>query len=177
MATKAKSATTSNRKAIVFVSLVGVLTATTALLLALSPAPLRPEAPAALMNVDAAPADPMEAVFQTDAPIRVGQWNAIVIHVSPAGDATDHFVIGNGPGTHNGEIQMTPSWMQQLSAKTAASHASRDGHAIRICLIGQGSDEPATIAQVQHLWQLVSALQQRLAISTDQVRAPGLRRW
>src|SRR5438552_3741853 len=53
----------SHRKFVVFASLVGVLTVTSALLLALAPAPLVPDAYSSLFAIDAPRS--MDAIFET----------------------------------------------------------------------------------------------------------------
>ena len=70
----------SSRRFIVFTTLVGVLTLTSALLLALSPAPLTPDISNTLFAIDSP--ESMEAVFQTHAPIAKDRWKFIYIHHS-----------------------------------------------------------------------------------------------
>src|SRR5688572_31655749 len=70
----------------------------------------------------------MDAIFQTDSPIRTARWKYIYVHHSrtTSGNAMtlarsadgvgDHFVIGNGDGCIDGEIQIGQRWNKQLSA-------------------------------------------------------------
>ncbi len=171
------------RKAIVFVSLVGVLSLTTTLLLVIAPAPLRPELAATLYNegtttnsqVDTG----MNQIFQTDRPIETGQWKSILVRFSKnkSGSAytiadkkngsVDHFVICNGNGGIDGEIQLTSRWNAQLSALTPPGAASIDRHCLTICLIGN-TDSP-TPTQLTHLARLINSLQKQLLITDNQV--------
>src|SRR5205823_2017857 len=132
------------RRVIVLSSLITVLTLTSALLLALAPAPLTPDSTSSLFAIDAP--STMDAVFQTDASIRTSRWKYIYVHHSrtAAGNATtltsgadgaaDHFVIGNGDGCVDGEIQVAPRWNKQLSAAPPAGAREIDPDCISICL-------------------------------------------
>ena len=177
------------RTAIVFLSLVGVLSATSALLLALSPAPLRPEAAASLLNAETPSTDGFDAVFQTDRPIRTGRWTSIRVHQSNtlSGDARtlahsktgvgDHFIICNGDGAADGEIQLTTRWTDQRSALPPHGTKSIDPSCISICLIGDFKQATPTIAQERRLMQLVTSLQEHLGLAPDRYAFPGAQRW
>ncbi|MDW8263528.1 MAG: hypothetical protein RMJ35_13450, partial [Phycisphaerales bacterium] len=102
------------------------MSATAALLMALSPQPLAPDLPHSLLAMETR--DEMEPVFQTDAPVKPGTWQYIYLRQSKTrggdavslsgglGDPGDHFVICNGLGGADGEIQLTPRWMAQIAA-------------------------------------------------------------
>ena len=116
---KKKKKKQPNRRIVVFGALVGVLTLTSALLLAIAPAPLNPDASSTLLALDSA--ESMGVVFQTQVPAKAGRWKYIYVHHShsdanTAPESGDHFIIGNGEGTLDGQIQMTHRWDQQLSA-------------------------------------------------------------
>jgi hypothetical protein len=144
----------SHRKAVVFASLVGVLMFTSALLMALAPAPLTPDATNSLFAVDA-PSPSMEAIFQTQTPSSNTAWKYIYIHHShttesnPNGEPADHFVIGNGQGLSDGEVQMGERWEEQHSAAAPIS----------ICVVGDFDQNRPTPTQIRRLEQLVNALQ------------------
>lgn len=169
----------SNRRIVVFLSLVSVLTLTSALLLALAPAPLRPDSTASLFALDTPEA--MDAVFQTKIAPKVGKWKYIYVHHarqamgnalsmsdSPSGLA-DHFVIGNGDGAIDGEIQMGQRWNQQVSANPPAGATQIDPNCISICLVGDFDRAVPTATQLRRLTQLVNALQGRFDIPAGQV--------
>src|SRR5437870_2393605 len=102
----------SHRKFVVFTTLIGVLTLTSALLLALAPAPLTPDAAASLLAIDSP--DSMDVIFNIKPQPGSTPWKYIYIHHSrtpsgnsltvaqPTGVLGDHFVIGNGDGAVDG---------------------------------------------------------------------------
>jgi hypothetical protein len=169
----------SHRKFVVFTSLVGVLTFTSALLLALAPAPLTPDAAASLFAIDAP--DSMDAIFQTEVTTTPSRWKYVYIHHSrtPGGDAlslgqttgglNDHFVIGNGDGAIDGEIQIGQRWNQQISATPPSGARGIDPACISICLVGDFDRTVPTPTQMRRLSQLVGALQGRFRITPDHV--------
>jgi len=170
----------SNRKVVVFVSLLGTLTLTSALLLALAPAPLTADTTTSLFAVDA-PAT-LDVVFNTKAPSSlVGRWKYIYIHHSTtlAGNAamlaqnagmSDHFVIGNGDGCVDGEIQITQVWNRQDSVNTPPAGVSQiDPTCISICLVGDFDHTRPTPTQMRRLAQLVGTLQSKLRIPASHV--------
>jgi hypothetical protein len=169
----------TRRKFLVFVSLVGALTATSALLLALAPDALRPDAVRSLFAVGEPQS--LDVLFDTAAPLKAGQWKYIFIHQSrtDSGDALslaqtpdgcpDHFVIGNGAGCGDGEIQITQRWVQQDRAGTIAGLPPAQPNFISICLVGDFDRERLTPMQQRRLVQLVGVLQQRLGIGRSGV--------
>ena len=181
------------RKIVVFSSLLGVLSITCCLLMALAPAPIAPDAAASLFAVDEPRS--MDAIFETRAPVPAGRWKYIYIHHSrtPAGNALtlgeqspsgvgDHFVIGNGDGCMDGEIQLTQRWNQQLAATAPAGASTVEpawSQSISICVVGDFDRTVPTQVQLRRLTQLVSALQGQLHISSndvlliDQQRSPA----
>lgn len=175
----AKKSKKSNRAVIVFVSLVGTLGLTSALLLALAPAPLTPDVATALFALDA-PAS-LDVIFDTAVAPTPGRWKYIYIHHSrtPAGSAAtlaregglaEHFVIGNGDGCVDGEIQVTQRWAQQESINDPPPGVSHiDPACISICLIGDFDQTRPTPTQQRRLAQLVGALQAKLQIPASQV--------
>ena len=162
-----------------FTSLIGVLTFTSALLLALAPAPLTPDAASSLFAVDAP--NSMDAIFQTEVASPGSRWKFIYIHHSrtPGGNAitlgqqtgglTDHFVIGNGDGALDGEIQVGQRWNRQLSANPPHGATGIDPNCISICVIGDFDRTVPTPMQIRRLAQLVGTLQGRYHIGGDKV--------
>ena len=169
----------SQRKFIVFTSLIGVLTITSALLLALAPAPVSPDAASSLYAIDAPSS--LDVIFATKAPAQPNHWKYIYIrHTRTAsGNALtlgqnshgigDHFVIGNGEGAIDGEIQIGQRWNQQLSASAPTTAATIDKDCISICLVGDFDRTVPTSTQLRRLAQLTGALQGRLNISSSQI--------
>jgi hypothetical protein len=167
----------SQRKIVVLTSLVGVLTATSALLLALAPPPISGES--TYDNLWAADGQASrqltDAVFNTRVPVRQGAWKFIYLHHSDTASgnamtlAGDHFVIGNGYGLEDGQIQLSQRWNNQLGATPPAGLASIDPACISICLVGDFNAADPTTAQLRRAAQLVTALQAQLAIGGDKV--------
>lgn len=174
-------------------SLVGVLTATSALLIVLAPPPLAAQAPTydnlwATGNDDSG-SQLAQVVFSTKVPARASRWKYIYVHqtgtatgnsltlASAPGGLGDHFVIGNGLGCPDGQIQMCQRWMNQTSPAAPAGAQSIDPACISIGLVGNFSLAAPTETQVRRLAQLVIALQSQLGIGADRVvllaGAPG----
>ena len=164
----------SSRKLVVSVSLLMVLGLTSALLLALAPAPLKPDSAASLFALDAPRS--MDVIFDTANPVGQGQWKYIFIHHSqtPSGNAAtlaarpgglgDHFVIGNGSGCVDGEIQIGHRWAAQLPPGRTPGLATVRPDCVSICLVGDFNRSAPTATQRLRLAQLVTTLQKQLAI-------------
>jgi hypothetical protein len=162
------------------VSLVAVLTLTSALLRALAPAPLNPQASSSLFAIEAPQS--LDVVFtSTGVPVTAARWHTIYIHHSDtlsgsaqtvaeaAAGLPDHFVIGNGDGCGDGEIQIGQRWTQQLVAGVTPGADRIDPDCISICLVGDFNQSRPTITQQRRLAQLVSTLQNRMGISRKAV--------
>ena len=173
----------AQRKILVFSTLLGVLSLTSALLMALAPAPIAPDAATSLFAVDA-PAS-MNVIFETQQPVAAGRWNYIYIHHSRTasgnaltlGQSTngmgDHFVIGNGDGAIDGEIQIGQRWNRQQSAVPPAGAKFARGSeqsCISICLVGDFDQTVPTPTQLRRLGQLVGALRDHLHIDAANVQ-------
>lgn len=155
------------------------MTGTSALLLALSRPPMTPEAASPLYAVE--PASSLEVIFNTQVPTTANRWQYIYVHhtLTPEGNAHtlanseagmgDHFVIGNGRGALDGEIQMGTRWMQQLPATPPPGAGYIDPACISIALVGNFDRALPTNTQIQSLNQLLATLQHRLKIPADRV--------
>jgi hypothetical protein len=129
-----------------------------------------------------------EQLFRTRQDIAANRWQAIVIHHSGsvAGNSATieaqhrglgldglgyHFVIGNGSGCGNGDVEVGYRWLDQLpGAHVGGEHAEWfNRYAIGICLIGDGRRRPFTEQQTRCLVQIVSALSERLQIPPDRI--------
>lgn len=169
------------RKAVVFLSFAGVLTLTTMFLLALSPAPLKPDSQSPLWNAQPVGSDELGIIFQTDRPIQTGYWSGILIHHSktlsgnglslsdPERGEKDHFIIGNGLGALDGEIQISSRWRSQTGALPPAGTGGMDRRCISICLVGDFDQTGPTDLQMDRLIRLVRTLQSRLKIPAERV--------
>jgi len=178
----------SHRNLVVLSSLVGVLTLTSALLLAISPPSLSPESSSSLSAVER---DQLtDAVFGTEAVSQPGHWQYVYVHhshtlsgaanalLTPDGNLPDHFVIGNGNGATDGELLISQRWNHQQAAAPAGVDKI-EPTCISICLIGDLDRTAPTAAQMTRLTQLVSALQSQLRITgehlvlLDQANSPS----
>lgn len=172
----------THRRVVVLSCLVTVLTLTSALLLALAPAPLAPDAASSLFALEAP--ESMDVIFQTDALARPGRWKYIYIHHSKTtngnavslgqqpGGMRDHFVIGNGDGAVDGEIQLTQRWNKQEAAMPPSGASFDDRFAadiISICIVGDFDRTVPTPTQLRRLSQLVGTLQGRLRIGPNDI--------
>lgn len=187
----------------VLAALIVSMSAVSGLLILLEPRPLAPGGGPALAVLDTTPAT-LDTLFTTQPAIRPRQWQAIVVHHSgtPSGNLQTlserhrstgltgigyHFVIGNGDGAADGEVQVGYRWTRQLAANhllTGQSAGWYDQHAVAICLVGDGNSASPTKAQLDQLVKLVNTLQRKLAIPADRVmlmsnlvntsRSPGM---
>lgn len=171
-----KSAKKTRRNFYVFTSLTGALTLTGGLLVMMAPDPLRPDAAATLAAVEGP--DPMAAVYGTRVPVAIGRWKYIYVRHSrsasgsaatlarstPAG-LGDHFVIGNGNGCGDGEIQFGPRWTEQAPASPVGTGGSIDPSCISICLVGDFDHSAPTPSQLYRLTQLINSLQGQLRMA------------
>ena len=163
---------------------------TTALLWLLSPTPLTPDVSGRLFATGAAPRSlDFESVFRTRAPLRKGHWTGIVLRESgtAGGDVAtlaelaqqrgasgppDHFVIGNGRGMADGEVQFTSRWMDQRPTDSLVLEGVADATLICVCLVGNHREQPPTDAQMRRLRVLVEILRERLALTENCVTGP-----
>ncbi|HYE17443.1 MAG TPA: N-acetylmuramoyl-L-alanine amidase [Tepidisphaeraceae bacterium] len=170
------------RGLVVFGSLIGVLGLTGVLLRAMQ-TPLTADAATTTMPSYGAVPDPgraLLAVFNTRVPASANRWKAIYVHhtrttngsaaeLAQAGLGGDHFVIGNGKGALDGEIQFTDLWDRQQPGAPAAGAAKVDPNCVSIALVGDFDHAPPTPTQLARLVQLVQTLQERLHVPASQV--------
>src|SRR5439155_25250941 len=81
----------------------------------------------------------------------------------------DHFVIDNGEGADDGEIQVGLRWDMQASPLPPAGAAKIEPNCISICLIGDFDRQRPTASQIRRLAQLVNALQAHFRIPAADV--------
>lgn len=110
------------------------------------------------------------------------RWTSIEIFFSgtksgsiqqPAGaaDMNCHFVICNGSGAGDGEIQPTEQWQRQYSLQPGRTWQG-SGKTIRVCLIGDGVRTMPTDYQLKRLEMLLEVLCRKFNIPADSVFLP-----
>ncbi len=129
-----------------------------------------------------------EPAVATRVPVKAGQWTSIVIHHSATMAGTPstieaahkaqglaglgfHFVIGNGNGLDDGELFVSPRWLQQLPGAHVAGERSAEWNreSIGICLVGDGRKRRFTDQQLAQLVRLVSSLSEELKIPKTRI--------
>jgi hypothetical protein len=167
----------SQRKIVYLASLMGVLTLTSALLLALAPPPLKSDGNyenlwAADASGGDATNDLAQTIFATRVEAKPGAWKYIYIHDSAGqpwqnAGVGDHFLVASGFGRPDGQIVMTQRWNNQNPAAASQGVSKIDPACISICVAGDFNSKKPTGAQVRRLTELVSALQTQLGIGGD----------
>lgn len=167
-------------------SLLVAMTVTSGLLLLLEPTPSSPQANLPQLTASSQSYNAENLLFNTSAPY-LG-WEGIVIHdsrrLSGSAKSIDqehtnaglgglgyHFVLGNGKGSEDGQIEIGFRWQHQyVGAHSGGPQGDwRNRRAISICLVGDGDREPLTEKQIDSLTWLVRQLQQQFQISADRV--------
>jgi N-acetyl-anhydromuramyl-L-alanine amidase AmpD len=82
-----------------------------------------------------------------------------------------HFVIGNGSGSPDGQIEIAERWSDQKGGAHCRNGKNPDvnEYGIGICLIGNFDDAPPTARQIEASRALVSYLSDRYHISSDRI--------
>ncbi|MEK6767234.1 MAG: peptidoglycan recognition family protein [Planctomycetota bacterium] len=118
---------------------------------------------------------------------KIRPWKYIVIHhsASDSGNAASigkyhknergwvnglgyHFLVGNGNGSRDGQIEVGNRWDDQIDG----AHAGNDEYnkqGVGICLIGNFENGYPTDSQVSSLLYLINYLQERFNIRKDNV--------
>lgn len=132
----------------------------------------------------AAPAGPVVAGAGWDVKL-TRAWKHIVIHhsASPSGSAASfdrahkargwdglgyHFVIGNGEGSGDGQVEVGYRWMQQERGAHAGNMEYNE-HGIGICLVGNFEFERPSARQMESLRALVRFLQSKTGIAAAEI--------
>ncbi len=118
------------------------------------------------------------------------EWKHIVIHhsASASGSAASfdrahrdkgwdglgyHFVIGNGSGSGDGQVEVGYRWTKQMQGAHAGNYEYNQ-HGIGICLVGDFEHGgPPSAAQMQSLRTLVAFLQAKAAIPPNEIIGHG----
>jgi hypothetical protein len=170
-----KKAQVAKRRVLVFSALAGSLTVTALLLQLLSPPPVR----GAQTSPSLFAADSPESISRALAVPTSRPWKYIYIHHSKTfdgdadsvagGDLGDHFVICNGVGGADGEVQPGYRWDHQLPAVAPRGSSAISSDCISICLVGDFDRTRPTPAQMNQLGKLVTSLQAKHGIPSRQV--------
>lgn len=81
-----------------------------------------------------------------------------------------HFVIGNGNGMPDGEIEPTFRWRQQMhGAHAGAGDPAYNNVGIGIVLVGNFEEKPPSSAQIQAVKRLVRTLKAAYGISSNNI--------
>ena len=118
---------------------------------------------------------------------KIRPWKHVVIHhsASDSGDAASigkyhkdkkgwvnglgyHFLIGNGNGSEDGQIEAGNRWDDQLDG----AHAGNDKYnknGVGICLVGNFENEKPSSSQLSSLTYLINYLQERCNIPKNEV--------
>lgn len=150
-----------------------------------NPVPSSPIVPAPPLEPE--PGHSLDNSWKPTAQIR--DWTSIVIHhtATEQGSVESihethvarewlgigyHFVIGNGNGMSDGEIEPTFRWREQLHGAHAGSDEYNQ-HGIGIALIGNFDEQPPTAAQLAAIKRLVAVLKSEYHIDSEQVIGHG----
>jgi len=172
---KERTFLTGSRHAKVFVILLASMTVGAIILMALGNNP--PSAGAFCLSRYYG-LDPVEEAITSRAAQSAGRWNCIEIYYSgtKAGnieqlaslgglanpeDTNCHFVICNGLGGDDGQIQTTEKWQRQ--------YPIRDLNAIRICVIADGETTRPTDFQIKRVEALTEALHRKFNIQPESI--------
>ena len=99
-------------------------------------------------------------------------WLAARSGLPDAKDLNCHFVICNGLGGNDGDIQSTEKWKDQKSVVPLQNWYSAP-QTIRICVVADGENSYGTDCQIKRVDQLVRRLMRRFMITKDNVLYPG----
>lgn len=77
-----------------------------------------------------------------------------------------HFLVCNGNGAEDGQIEYTQNWANQNYI------AGSDG-VIRICVIADRKSSPATGSQLKRISALIESLSQSFSVSPDKILYPA----
>ena len=81
-----------------------------------------------------------------------------------------HFVIGNGRGSGDGQIEVGSRWVKQKhGAHCKTPDNAYNDHGIGICLVGDFRQRPPTHAQMASLARLTKFLMRECNINADNV--------
>lgn len=126
--------------------------------------------------------DPVENVVKNTLTRNPAKWDRVEVFYSrtDSGNAEDlallitlaygkqtdfHFIVGNGSGADDGQVQAGDFWKQQYFC------SGRDG-LIRVCVIADGIADSVSDCQIQRTNDLVENLVRTFNISHENIRYP-----
>jgi hypothetical protein len=132
--------------------------------------------------------DSVEHALASRQPQMPNRWNSVEIYfsgthggnadtlaeanrLSSAADLNCHFIVCNGVGAGDGEIESTERWQAQQSVRAEHSSKASD-RTIRICLVGNGTSAMLTDYQLRRLEILVESLCRLSNIPRQAVHLP-----
>lgn len=133
--------------------------------------------------------DPIEKVILSRSPQSPGRWNCLEIYysgtkagnieqlasLSGLADAEDincHFVICNGLGGGDGQVQPTEKWQRQWSVISGRA-CYGNGQTIRICIIADGKTARPTDFQIKRTEVLVEGLHRKFNVQPECIYYPN----
>jgi hypothetical protein len=133
--------------------------------------------------------DPVETAIHSQACQSPDRWSRIEIYYSgtKAGnieqlasmsglaspeDLNCHFVICNGLGGSDGQIQSTEKWQRQWSVEPGRTWYG-SSQTIRICAIADDQSAVPTDCQIKRIEMLVEGLCRKFQIKPDSIYYPG----
>ena len=133
--------------------------------------------------------DPVEKAIRSHTYQSSGRWGRIEIYYSgtkagnieqlaslsglaSAEDINCHFVICNGLGGGDGQIQPTEKWQRQWSIISGRTWYG-SGQTIRICVIADGKTTHPTDSQKRRTQVLVEELRRKFGIQRESVYYPS----
>jgi hypothetical protein len=132
--------------------------------------------------------EPVEKVILAELAQPPGRWDRIVVHYSGTQggnieqllsvashdspeNITCHFVVCNGFGGADGQIQPSEKWRRQRSI-TRGGTLDRGGQTIYICVIANGKTARPTDLQIKRAEALIEALCREFNIEIESVHCP-----
>ena len=174
------------RTARVLASLVASMTVGAIVLLALDSRPL----PAGAFSLASySRLNSVENIIEAQVPLMAGRWSNVEVYYSrTAGgnigqlasmsglvstkDVNFHFVIYNGKGGIDGQIETTNRWLNQLSCLPTGSMLTNTG-TIRICIVGDAPAASATDSQIKRTSAIVEQLARAFKIHPENIYYPA----
>jgi len=133
--------------------------------------------------------DPIEKTISSEMAQSPNRWNCIEIYYSATNagnveqlaslsgltspeDLNCHFVICNGLGAGDGQIQSTEKWQRQWSIVPGQTWYGTS-QTIRICVIAAGETGSPTNLQIKRAEALIEALSRKFNIQPEYIYYPG----
>lgn len=133
--------------------------------------------------------DAVEKAIRSQAGQSPDRWNSIEIYysgtragnieqlaslsgLSSPDDINCHFVVCNGLGGNDGQIQPTENWQKQWSILPGRNWYGST-QTIRICIIAEGKTAPPTDCQVRRIESLVEGLCRKFRIQDSSLSYPN----